>query len=445
MSQRETWATRLGFILAAVGSAVGLGNVWQFPFQTGANGGAAFIVVYLAAVFLIGFPAMLSEFVVGRRAERNPIDAFARLGHRDWRIVGVLGTLSAFWILSFYSVVGGWVIRYVVGSARGTYFSGSEAYFGAISAGPEAVGFHALFMAVTVGVVALGVTDGIERSTKLMVPSIVALLIGLAVWAGGLDGGAAGYAYYLSPDIDALVANIGTILPAAVGQAFFTLSLGMGAMITYASYIGRDDSLPVDGGTIVVLNTVVGLLAGLVVFPILFSLGIEPGSGGLGAAFITLAGAFAQLPAGRILGVAFFLVLLLAALSSAISLLEVVTSYLVDNTDRERSTIAVALGVAIFALGVPSAFGLSILGWYNAIAYNLLLPLSVLTLLLFVGWVDADAAVSELRRGTGLSESGAVAWLWFVRTLVPLGVLVTLLLGLQTLAVDAGLLDAAVV
>lgn len=442
--QRETWATRLGFILAAVGSAVGLGNVWQFPFQTGANGGAAFIVVYLLAVFLIGFPAMLSEFVVGRRAERNPIDAFARLGRRNWRVVGVLGTISAFWILSFYSVVGGWVIRYVVGSATGAYFGGSEAYFGAIAAGPEAIGLHAVFMTLTVGVVAFGVTDGIERSTKLMVPSIVLLLGGLAVWASTLDG-AAGYAYYLSPDIGALRANLGTILPAAVGQAFFTLSLGMGAMITYASYLGRDDSLPIDGATIVIFNTFVGLLAGLVVFPILFSLGVEPGSGGLGAAFITLAGAFAQLPGGRFLGVAFFVVLLLAALSSAISLLEVVTSYLVDNTDRSRSTLAVALGGGIFLLGVPSAFGLSILGWYNAIAYNLLLPLSVLSLLLFVGWVDADEAVAELRRGTGLSESGAVAWLWFVRTVVPFGVLVTLLLGLQTLAVNAGLLAEAIV
>jgi len=447
MSQtnRETWTTRVGFILAAVGSAVGLGNVWQFPFQTGANGGAAFIVVYLLAVFLIGFPAMLAEFVVGRRAERNPIDAFARLGHRNWRVVGALGTLSAFWILSFYSVVGGWVIRYIVGSARGAYFSGSEAYFGAIAAGPEAVAFHAVFMALAVGVVAFGVTSGIERSTKLMVPSIVLLLGALAVWAGTLDGGAAGYAYYLSPDVGVIRANLGSILPAAVGQAFFTLSLGMGAMLTYASYIGSDDSLPADGATIVVLNTLVGLLAGLVVFPILFSLGIEPGSGGLGAAFITLAGAFAQLPAGRLLGIAFFVVLLLAALSSAISLLEVVTSYLVDNTDRSRRSVAIVLGLAIFALGVPSAFGLSILTWYNDIAYNLLLPLSVLCLLLFVGWVDAGDAVTELRRGTGLSESGALMWLWFVRTVVPLGVLVTLLLGLQTLAVNAGLLAEAVV
>jgi NSS family neurotransmitter:Na+ symporter len=445
MNERETWASRIGFILAAVGSAVGLGNIWQFPFQTGQNGGAAFIVVYLVAVFLIGFPAMLVEFVVGRRSERNPIDAFERLGHGNWKIAGFLGTATAFWILSFYSVVGGWVIRYIGGSVTGAYFGQSEAYFGAISSGPEAVALHALFMALTVGVVAFGVAGGIERSTKLMVPSIVVLLLGLGVWAGTLDGAGAGYAYYLSPDIDALTSNIGTILPAAVGQAFFTLSLGMGAMITYASYLGEDDSLPADGSTIVVLNTLVGLLAGFVVFPILFALGIDPGSGGLGAAFITLAGAFAQLPAGRWLGFVFFVVLLLAALSSAISLLEVVTSYLVDNTRFSRPKLAVLLGTGIFLLGIPSAFGISTLAFYNSLAYNFLLPLSVLLLLIFVGWVDTHDAVDELRRGTDVGSTFGLVWLWVVRTIVPLAVLVTLLLGIQTLAVNNGLLAQPIV
>jgi NSS family neurotransmitter:Na+ symporter len=278
-----------------------------------------------------------------------------------------------------------------------------------------------------------------------MVPSIVVLLVGLGAWASTLDGAGAGYAYYLSPDVDTLVANIGSILPAAVGQAFFTLSLGMGAMITYASYLGEDDSLPADGATIVVLNTLVGLLAGFVVFPVLFSLGIQPGEGGLGAAFVTLAGAFARLPGGAALGTVFFLVLLLAALSSAISLLEVVTSFVVDNTDYPRRVVAVAVGTAIFLLGLPSAFGLSYLGWYNAIAYNFLLPLSVLLLLVFVGWVHHGRATAELRRGSGVGATFATAWLWFVRTVVPLGVVVTLLLGLQSLAVRAGLLAAPVV
>ncbi|MFB6160029.1 MAG: sodium-dependent transporter [Haloferacaceae archaeon] len=445
MNDRETWATRVGFVLAAVGSAVGLGNIWQFPFQTGKNGGAAFLVVYLAAVLLIGFPAMLVEFVVGREAERNPVDAFARLGHGRWRIAGAVGAFSAFWILAFYSVVGGWVIRYALASPTGAYFDGAEAYFGAVAAGPEAVAFHAVFMALTVAIVAGGVEGGIERSTKVMVPSIVVLLVGLGAWASTLDGAGAGYAYYLSPDVDALVANIGSILPAAVGQAFFTLSLGMGAMITYSSYLGEDDSLPADGGTIVVLNTLVGLLAGFVVFPVLFSIGVQPGEGGLGAAFVTLAGAFSRIPAGAALGTVFFVVLLLAALSSAISLLEVVTSFVVDNTAYPRRVVAVAVGTGVFLLGIPSAFGLPYLAWYNAIAYNLLLPLSVLLLLLFVGWVHHTRATAELRRGAGAGATFATAWLWFVRTVVPLGVVVTLLLGLQSLAVRAGLLAAPVV
>ena len=446
MSERETWASRIGFIFAAVGSAVGLGNIWQFPFQTGSNGGAAFLVVYLLAVLLIGFPAMLVEFVVGRRAELNPVDAFERLGHGRWRVAGAVGAFSAFWILSFYSVVGGWVVRYVYATLTGAYVgpdvTAESYFFDVVAAGPDAVALHALFMALTVGVVAFGIKDGIERSTKLMVPSIVVLLVGLGAWASTLDGALAGYAYYLSPDLDVLAANFTTILPDAVSQAFFTLSLGMGAMVTYASYVGDDDSLPTDGGTIVVLNTLVGLLAGFVVFPVLFALGVQPGEGGLGAAFITLAGAFAQLPGGQYLGALFFLVLLLAALSSAISLLEVVTSYAVDNFGYDRRAVAGVVGAGVFLLGVPSGLGIGTLGWYNDVAYNLLLPLSVFLLLVFVGYVYAPEATDELNRGSSLGSSFTTVWLLLVRTVVPLGVLVTLLLGLQSLAVKAGLLAA---
>ncbi|MFB6126813.1 MAG: sodium-dependent transporter [Halolamina sp.] len=444
MSERATWASRVGFIFAAVGSAVGLGNIWQFPFQTGQNGGAAFLVVYLAVVFLIGFPAMLTEFVVGRRAERNPIDAFTELGHGGWRYAGALAAAAAFWILSFYSVVGGWVIRYVVGTATGAYFDAPQEFFLNVAmTGPDALGYHLLFMAVVVGIVAFGVEAGIERSTKLMVPSIVVLLVGLGAWGSTLSGAPAGYSYYLSPDLSTIAANLGTILPAAVGQAFFTLSLGMGAMMTYASYLGEDDSLPFDGGVIVVLNTLVGALAGFVIFPILFSLGVEPGSGGAGTAFITLGGAFAELPAGKPLGVLFFVVLLLAAVSSGISLLEVVVSYVVENTGVDRRPAALGLGAACAVLGVPSAFGY--LGWYNALAFNLFLPVSVLLVALFVGWVYADDATAELSRGSGASGAARSAWLWFVRLVIPAGISLTLVLGIQSLLVRAGVLQEALV
>ncbi|ADQ66692.1 sodium-dependent transporter [Halogeometricum borinquense] len=448
MSERETWATRAGFILAAVGSAVGLGNIWQFPFKTAEFGGATFLVVYLAAVFGIGLPAMLAEFVIGRRSKRNTISAFERLDHKKWRFVGAIGLLTGFWILSYYSVVGGWVLRYVGGSITGAYFGGAESYFGAISAGPEAVALHAIFMTLVVGIVAFGIEDGIEKATKLMVPSILVILGALAVWAFTLPGASEGYGYFLSPDLSQLRLTVESapsfpwvsfggplaeIIPFAVSQAFFSLSLGMGAMITYASYIDGDESLFGDSATIVVFNTLIGILAGLVVIPLLFAQGVEPGSGGAGALFISVAGAFANIPLGRVVGFVFFLVVLVAALSSAISLLEVVVSYAIDNYAVSRPQMAVGLGGTIFLLGLPSAWDTAWLTWFDNLAYQLLLPASVLGILTFSGWVFGRPAVEELLRGTNFGDSIGVTWLWLVRSVVFLAVILTLVLGLLTL------------
>jgi NSS family neurotransmitter:Na+ symporter len=223
MPDRETWATRVGFILASIGSAVGLGNIWRFPFQTAENGGAAFLVVYLVAVVLVGIPAILAEYVIGRRANLNAIDAFEELGFPSWRVVGGLGVFAGFWVMSYYSVVGGWVVRYLAGSVTGAYLGDPEGYFGAISAGPEAVAFHALFLVLAVVIVAFGVEAGIETATKVMVPSIVILMIGLALYAATLPGASEGFGYFLSPDFGALSANLGSVIPAAVGQALFSL------------------------------------------------------------------------------------------------------------------------------------------------------------------------------------------------------------------------------
>ena len=444
MQERETWSSRVGFILAAVGSAVGLGNIWQFPFQAANNGGAAFLVVYLAAVFCIGFPALLAEFVVGRHTERNPVDAFREYAGRSWAVVGGLGVLVGFWILSFYSVVGGWVLRYLGGSLSGAYFADPSGYFGSIASGVDALALHLVFMLIVVGIVALGVEDGIELGTKVMVPSIVLLLVGLGAWATTLEGAATGYQFYLSPDVDTLVANLPNVLPSAVGQAFFTLSLGMGAMVTYSSYLGEDDSLPADGATIVVLNTLVGVLAGLVVFPVLAAEGLSMEKAGMGAVFESMAAAFATLPAGRVLGLVFFLVLLLAALSSAISLLEVVVSYVVDNTSYDRKPLAAAAGAGIFALGIPTAFGINALSWYNAVAYNLLLPLGGLGIAVAVGWMQPRRSTTELRRGSDASQTAALAWLWTLRTVVVLALTVTLVLGVKSLLVKAAVVESSV-
>ncbi|WP_135852809.1 sodium-dependent transporter [Halorussus salinus] len=434
MAERETWTSRIGFIFAAVGSAVGLGNIWSFPFQTAANGGAAFLVVYLLAVVLIGFPTMMVEFVIGRRGEQNPVAAFEKIGYGNWSFTGGLGVFSSLVTLSFYSVVGGWVLSYIVGSATGAYFGDAGTYFGSVASGPVAIGTHLVFMLITVGIVASGVTDGIERATKFMIPAILLLLVGLAAWATTLDGAAAGYEYYLSPDFGLIASNFGSIVPPAMGQAFFTLSLGFSVMIAYSSYLGRDDSLPADGGAIVVVNTMVALLAGFVVFPILFATGgAEGAGGGAGTAFVALAGAFGNIPAGGIIGFFFFVVLLFAALSSSISLLEVPVSYITENYGVGRRTTAIGMGGTIAAVGLPATFGTSWLGFYNDVVFNLLLPVSVFLLAIFVGWVADREAIDELGRGSSVGSSFTTTWLWWVRIVVPAVVLMTLYLGIETL------------
>jgi len=431
---RETWATRAGFILAAVGSAVGLGNIWRFPFITGQYGGSSFLITYLAFVALIGFPAILVEFVIGRRTERNPVGALRKLGSGVWSYVGWLFVVTGFIILSYYSVVAGWFLRYtLIGLVDGftiTDPAEAEALFGTVSTGLDTLLFHAVFMALVIGIIAAGVRRGIELSVKVMVPAILVLLLGLAAYGFTLDGASAAYGYYLSPDFGTIAANWTEILPAAAGQAFFTLSLGMGVMITYASYLGEDRNLASDAGIIAVLDTLVAVLVGFVVFPVLFTVGIEPGTGGPGAIFVSLTSAFAGIPGGRVIGVVFFGMVGIAALSSAISILEMLVSYLIDELGVDRIPASVALGVAVFLLGVPVTIDLIFLSLYDLLADGILLVLGSLLLALFVGWVVPDVAREELRNG--IADIGGLddAWIWVVRIPIVIVVIVSLYLGI---------------
>lgn len=418
MAEREAWTSRLGFILAAVGSAVGLGNIWRFPFATSANGGAAFVVLTLLATLAVGIPALLAEFVIGRRTNTDAIGAFRRLGRSRWRFVGAIGVFASFWTLSYYSVVGGWVMRYVLGSATGSALAAPETYFGSISVGLPSVASHAVFMVVTIVIVAFGIERGIELATKLMVPAIAIFLVGLAIFTATLPGVGEGYAFYLTPDVSTIIENAPTVFPAAFGQALFSLSVGFSVMITYASYLSEDDSLPTDGVTIAVTNYSIAVLAGLVVIPLLIVQGIDPGEGGISATFVSIPTALAELPGGgllgQVVGVVFFFVLFIAALSSAISLLECVVAYLVDYYGFSRAPTAVGLGVVIFAFGIPSAWNTAWLAWFDAISVALLLPVTVLLVVLFVGWVLGRDAVDELRKGTSITGL-APTWLWVLR------------------------------
>ncbi|MFO8115050.1 MAG: sodium-dependent transporter [Halorubrum sp.] len=430
---RETWATRAGFILAAVGSAVGLGNVWRFPFITGQEGGAAFLLVYLLFVALIGFPAILVEFVIGRYTNLNPVGAIRELGSGPWNYLGWLFVVTGFVILSYYSVVAGWFLRYMlIGVTDGYALAGPEeagALFGSVSTGLDSLLFHAVFMGLVIGIIAAGVRKGIEVGVKVMVPAIIALLIGMAAYAFTLDASGAAYSYYLSPDFGYLIANWTSILPAAAGQAFFTLSLGMGVMITYASYLGEDRNLASDGSVIVALDTLIAVIVGFVVFPFLFAAGIEPGGPGASAIFVSLTSAFSGIPGGRILGIVFFAMVGIAALSSAISILEVLVSYLIDEFGVARVPAATAVGVAVFLLGVPVTIDLVFLDLYDKLADGILLVLGSLLLALFVGWVIPEVARDELEKGIGELDGLGTAWVWIVRVPIVIVVLVSLYLG----------------
>ncbi|AUV82400.1 daunorubicin ABC transporter ATP-binding protein [Salinigranum rubrum] len=439
---RETWATRVGFILAAVGSAVGLGNIWRFPWVTAENGGSAFLLVYLLVVLAVGVPGLVGEFVIGRRAKRNPVGALRDLsGSRGWAVVGGLSVLTALVLLSFYSVVGGWILRYFVESllalAGGPlpYATEPGAYFGAASTGVDALAYHLVFLGLTAVVVLGGVRKGIELGTTVMMPLVFLLLVALTAWAATQPDAAAGYAFYLSFDLSTLERNFLSILGPAAGQALFTLSLGAGTMITYASYLGEDRSLPFDAGAIAVLNTLVGVLAGLVVFPLLFSLGVDPGSPGPGALFVSIAGAFARLPVGTLVASAFFGVVALAALSSSISMLEIPVSFLVDEFGLDRRR-AVAVALAVFAVtGAANALDSAVFQLFAVTLVDRLLTAGLAAFLLFVGWVLGKDALEEFRRGAGdFASSLGPAWLFAVGVVLPLFLVFTLLtsLGLDT-------------
>ncbi|MWV63903.1 sodium-dependent transporter [Halorubrum sp. JWXQ-INN 858] len=430
---RETWATRIGFILAAVGSAVGLGNIWRFPFITGQEGGSAFLLVYLLFIALIGFPAILVEFVIGRRTKLNPVGAIRELGGGLWKHIGWLFVLTGFIILSYYSVVAGWFLRYtLIGVTDGYVLANPDeaaVLFGSVATGLDSLLFHAVFMAIVIAIIAAGVRSGIEIAVKVMVPAIVLLLLGLAAYGFTLDASSQAYAYYLSPDFGVIAENWTSILPAAAGQAFFTLSLGMGVMITYASYLGEDRNLAEDAGIIAGLDTLIAVIVGFVVFPFLFAAGLEPGAGGAGEIFVSLTTAFTEIPGGRLIGIVFFGMVGIAALSSAISILEVLVSYLIDEKGVERVPAAAGLGVAVFLLGVPVTMDLVFLDLLDLFADSVLLVLGALLLALFVGWVVPEMAREELSRGIGDLGVLGDAWIWVVRVPIVVVVFVSLYLG----------------
>ena len=437
-NQRGFWGSRFGFILAASGSAIGLGNIWKFPYIVGENGGGAFVLIYLICIFIIGTPIMLAEFTLGRKTNLNPVGAFHSLKPNSaYTSIGYMGVLAGFLILSFYGVVGGWTFAYVVKSVTGSvlsFTSPKEAgvFFGNfISNTGETLLYHALFMGLCIAIVLRGVHGGIERACKILMPTLVLFLFLLMIRSLTLDGAMEGVGFYLNPDFSKISVN--TVL-IALGQAFFSLSLGMGCMITYGSYLSEKENLTSSTVYVVMFDTLIALLVGMVIFPAVFAMGLEP-TEGPSLVFSVLPTVFTSMPMGHVVSIIFFTLLAIAAITSGISLLEVVVAYFIDQRGWQRKKAVIIVGSSIFAFGIPSGLsfgamaelklaGMTFFGHVDNIASNYLLPLGGMLTAIFVGWVwGTNNAYEEIEKHKNkFNFPWAQCWKFLIRYITPVAV-----------------------
>jgi len=436
------WSSKLAFVLAVTGSAVGLGNIWKFPYMVGQNGGGAFVLVYLACVFLIGLPIMMAEIMLGRRGRRNPVTTMRLLGEEEggrpqWQAVGLLGVVAGFIILSFYSTIAGWTMAYFAKAADGALAGAgadflSEEFSGLVTSPMANGAWHSFFMLITVGIVARGVERGIEAAVRFMVPALVFLLLMLLIYAINSGGFAAGVEFLFSPDFSRLT---GTTVLAAMGQAFFTLSIGMGAVMAYGAYLPQDASITQTSIAVVGADTGIAILSGLVVFPIVFANGLDPAEGP-GLIFQTLPLAFGQMPGGTFFGALFFLLLSFAALTSAISLMEPAVTWAIETKGLSRFNAAVVVGLIIWALGFLTVFSFSLLAEFkfwrgtvfdnlDHVASNIMLPAGGLLIVVFSGWVMCqNSSIDELNQR---SMPVYRIWRFLARYVAPVAVVLVFL------------------
>jgi len=435
------WSSRLAFILAATGSAVGLGNIWKFPYITGENGGGAFVLIYLLCIAVVGIPVMMSEIMLGRRGRQSPIHTMRTLsqeegGSRHWQVVGWSGVLAGFLILSFYSVIAGWALSYVVSAVSGS-FSGmtgeeSGAMFGGMVSNPGGQLFwHTLFMVMTMFVVARGVREGLERAIRLLMPALFVLLLILVGYAMNSGGFEQGLHFLFNPDFSKVTTE-GVLT--ALGHAFFTLSLGMGAIMVYGAYLPDNISIAKVTLTVAIADTAVALLAGMAIFPIVFANGLEPGAGP-GLIFQTLPVAFGAMPGGVLFATLFFVLLVFAAWSSAISIIEPVVAWLVESRGMTRKRAATGAGAVTWALGIATILSFNVwseVKWFDKTVFdlldyltaNIMLPLGGLLMALFAGWVMNQ---NHSRGELGLEEGAYQKWRGLIRYVTPIAILLIFL------------------
>lgn len=444
LSSRDVFSSKFGVIAAAAGSAVGLGNIWKFPYIAGVYGGAAFLFVYLGFIALIGLPVMLSEFTIGRKSRSNVFGAFKNLAPGSpWKLVGMLGVSAAAMILAFYGVVAGWSIDYVVKAISNDFASKSpgelESMFTTFIETPVTpILYQVFFMILTMAIVIVGVKDGIERYAKFLMPILIVIIIILNVRAVTLEGAAEGLRFLFYPDFSKLT---GDGVLSALGHAFFSLSLGMGTLVTYGSYIDNNNNLAITAVQVTIADTLIAILAGIAIFPAVFAFGIEPSSGP-GLVFITLPNVFQQMPGGYFFSILFFLLLTVAALTSSISILEVVVAYFREELKLKRNLATVVATVLIGIIGVfcslsmgmlkeYTAFGLNFFDLLDWISANLLLPLGGLFISLFVGWYLGRKKIEEeLAKGAGVVSWLLSVFIFLVKFIAPGAIAIVFLHGL---------------
>ncbi|MDX1481735.1 MAG: sodium-dependent transporter [Woeseiaceae bacterium] len=431
------WSSRLAFVLAVTGSAVGIGNIWKFPYMAGANGGGAFVVVYLLCAFLIGLPVMMSEILLGRRGRRNPVATMALLGEeegstRQWRWVGALGVVAGLLILSYYSVVAGWTLAYSFKSASGEFVGVTSEEVGGIFSAftgnwVKVAMAHTAFMAITTVVIARGVERGLEQAVRFMVPALLALMLVLLAYSLASGSFAAGVKFLFQPDFAAL--GWGGAL-AALGQAFFSLSIGMGAVMAYGAYLPEETSITGAATTVVVADSAIAILAGLIIFPIVFANALDPAEGP-GLVFNTLPVAFGDMPFGTVFGTIFFVLLVFAAWTSALGLMEPSVAWLIENFGYGRNTAAAMIGGLIWLLGFGTVLSFNELSevrflWgtiYDNVDYitsNIMLPLAGVVITVFAAWIMCRNSSAEELGGAGTLYQ---AWRFLARYVAPVGIL----------------------
>jgi len=451
--EHEQWSSRTAFLLAAVGTAVGLGNVWRFPFIAGVNGGGAFVIIYIVAILVIGIPLLIGELTLGRRGQQSAIQSMRRLTAAEgrspfWHAIGWLSILTPLIGLIYYSVVAGWTLDYIIATARGTFegvdASGSEAAFGSLTNDPLRMGIgHAVFVLATVAVVARGVQKGLEKAVRVLMPFlfvILVILVGYAAFTADFTGA---LAFMFKPDFSKVSA---TVVLMAIGQAFFSISVAVGAMITYGAYMPKQVSIPRSAIIIGSTDTVVALMAGMAIFPLVLTYGLQPGEGP-GLVFVTLPIAFGQMPAGLVFGALFFLLMSIAALTSTIGMLEPVVSFLEEHKGFTRSTVAVLTGLFVWVTGIVIVLSFNVLSGvkpldmfpmfkdkgifelFDFVTANIMIPVGGLLIALFVGWMLKPASArDELQMPDNLPFR---IWQFLVRFVAPVALVAIFVMNLM--------------